>query len=69
MPVDYYSNDLEFQLAKELETEQMKSINTTAGNLFGIYPQDILYFHSLPVDTDIEQVLVTLKKEEILKNL
>ena len=69
MPVDYYSNDLEMKLALELETEQMKSINTTAGNLFGIYPQDVLYFHSLPTDTELEQVLVQLKKQEILKNL
>ena len=69
MPIEYYSNDDELALAKEIELDSMKAIDTTKGNLFGIYPQDLNYFYTLPNQKEIEQVLVRLKKQELFKNL
>eukprot|EP00835_Amoeboradix_gromovi_P007158 NODE_1111_length_1057_cov_0.172234.p1 type:complete len:249 gc:universal NODE_1111_length_1057_cov_0.172234:179-925(+) len=69
MPTDYYFNELDFELAVQYESKESRTIDKSLGNVFGIYPQDVLYFHSLPSDAEIEEVLVNLKKKEILDNL
>lgn len=69
MPMDYYhSNPLELHLSKQYD-DANKPANTQNGNLFGIYPEDVLFLHTLPHHKDIEQCLVALKKKELLNSL
>ena len=69
MPVEYYLSEDEKKLAVEMELNSLKSLDTTQGNLFGIYPQDVHHLQSLPDNSAIEQVLVRLKKQEVLRHL